>query len=111
MKKIFVAAMVCLLATVNAALATEVTLRGMGGSDVVFVWRSSDAHSEGMRLINANVHQTNPALVARLLACMVPSGTKAVITSAGFMTHDILVIAGTDSGCRGNVAAETVSRR
>lgn len=92
------------------AAAQTYTLRGIGGADVVFVWRSSAAHSEGLKLIRAGVLKTNPRLVARLLACLVPSGTHAIITDAGFATHDVVVTSGKDSGCHGNVAAEAVKR-
>lgn len=94
----------------SSASATEVQLVGMGGMDSVLVWQSRDAHTEGNRLISANVHRSNPALLMPLIACMVPSGTRAIITSVGFATHDIMVIAGPHSGCRGNIPAEAARR-
>lgn len=90
----------------TAATARERTLNGISGGRLVFVWNDKDAHSEAMSLIEAGVYQSNPTLVERLLACIVPAGTKAVITGQGFVTHDILVTSGDSSGCRGNVAAE-----
>jgi hypothetical protein len=104
------AAGTALLTTVlvaQSAAAQERTLQGVGGASVVFVWKDKKSHNEGLTLIQAGVHKSNPMLVMRLLACMVPSGTKAVITSAGFATHDVLVTSGEFSGCRGNVAVET----
>jgi hypothetical protein len=93
--------------TPERALASEGRLVGLNGSDVVFVWRSKADHDEGLSLINAGVHKSNPALLFPLLACIVPSGTKAIITDGGFATHDILVIDGESAGCRGNVAMES----
>lgn len=80
---------------------------GLGGADTVFVWKSADAHSEGLSLISAGVHKTNPVLVMQLLACIVPSGTSAIITDAGFATHDILITTGENAGCRGNIPMES----
>lgn len=89
--------------------AAEVTL-GRGGANNVFVWRDSDAHSEAISLISAGVHNTNPTLVMRLLSCIVPAGTRAIITDAGFASHTILVTSGEDAGCRGVIPMEDVSR-
>ncbi|MDQ2066004.1 hypothetical protein Q9295_06450 [Xinfangfangia sp. CPCC 101601] len=91
----------------TAVLALDGRVIGLGGTDTVFVWRNADAHSEAMQLIQAGVHQSNPALLLTLLACMVPSGTKAIITDAGFATHDILITSGEQSGCRGNIPMES----
>lgn len=104
----------CLLAAIivllsNPVLAAEIVL-GRMGSDTVFVWKNSEAHSEAIKLIQANVHQSNPILVMRLLACMVPAGTKAVITDMGFASHTIIVTSGEYSGCRGVIPMEDVRR-
>lgn len=72
-----------------SAVAQQKMLRGLGGAANVFVWKDKKSHTEGMTLIQAGVHKTNPALLMRLIACMVPSGTMAVVTDAGFATHDI----------------------
>ena len=90
-----------------AALAVEGHLQGLGESEVVFVWRDKASQEEGISLIGAGVHQSNPAMVLGLLSCAPQSGTRAVTTSAGFVTHDILVIEGPDTGCRGNVPMES----
>lgn len=89
------------------AWALDGRLVGLGGSNTVFVWRSSEAHGEALELIQAGVHNSNPALVAVLLACVVPSGTRAVTTDFGLVTHDIMVISGEDAGCRGNIPVES----
>jgi len=90
----------------TAAQARERTLSASGRD--VFVWRSKDAQNEGMRLIDAGVLRSNPTLVIRLISCIVPAGTRAIITDHGFATHDILVTSGPSSGCRGNVPVEFV---
>jgi predicted RNA-binding Zn-ribbon protein involved in translation (DUF1610 family) len=91
--------------------STQVILQNPGGSALrVSVWKNTQAHTEAIKLIMAGVHKTNPALILQLTACMVPSGTSAIITDAGFATHDILVTSGEFSGCRGNIAVEDVQR-
>ncbi|MBM2574693.1 hypothetical protein JQC91_00115 [Jannaschia sp. Os4] len=99
----------CLVAV--PASAVEGRLVGLGGMDVVFVWKDKAAQSEGLDLISANVHRSNPTLLLGLLSCIVPTGTRAVTTDAGFVTHDVLVIEGGDSGCRGNVPVEAFDMR
>lgn len=91
----------------GAAAAQEVTL-GRSGSDNVFVWRDSAAQSEAFKLIRAKVHEESPALVFRLMSCMVPGGTKAIITDAGFGSHTILITSGDNAGCRGVIQREDV---
>ena len=89
------------------AHSQERTLRMPNGGSV-FVWRSKDAMREGLSLIGAGVHETNPQLVIRLISCIVPSGTRAIITDGGFATQDVLVTSGPDAGCRGNLQTEFV---
>lgn len=95
----------------NLASALEGELRSLGSADTVIVWKTKKAHDEGLRLINANVHRSNPALLIPLVACMPTSRTKAIVTSAGFATHDIMVISGPHSGCRGNIPVESFRSR
>lgn len=94
-----------------AALALDGRLQGLGGMDVVIVWRSSSAQSDGLDLIAAGVHRSNPALLMPLVSCIVRTGTRAMTTDAGFVTHDIMVIEGPDSGCRGNIPVEAFRTR
>jgi hypothetical protein len=103
---IVAAALLTLLSQKALAGSDAVTLRGMGGNPGVIVWKNVDAHDEGLTLIRAGVHNSNPKLLLRLIACLVDNGTKAVITSGGLVTQDILVVAGAQAGCRGNVATE-----
>jgi hypothetical protein len=109
--RLFALALVGLLATSSTAAAVEGLLKRHGGSDNIIVWRNSNAHSEGLSLISAGVHRTNPALLYPLVACIVDAGTKVVITDAGFVTHDIMVIEGSNAGCRGNIAMENFTRK
>lgn len=109
MKMLRVALLAGLLAT--PALAEDFRLVGLNGGDQVFVWKSKKAHNEAMSLIAADVHRTNPALIAVLLACIVPSGTRAIVTDMGFATHDIMVVEGKSSGCRGNIPTESLTTR
>jgi len=88
------------------ALALEDRLVPLSGMNIVVVWKSSDAQSEGMQLIAAGALNSDPSLVAQLISCIVPGGTKAIITDAGFATHDITVVGGEFSGCRGNIPME-----
>lgn len=105
----FIMAAAVLALTAGEAFAQEIRL-GRAGSETVFVWKDSDAQSEAIKLIQAGVHNSNPTLVFRLLSCMVTPGTKAIITDMGFASHTILVTSGKESGCRGVVPMEDVSR-
>ncbi|WP_457578974.1 hypothetical protein [Ensifer adhaerens] len=107
MKSICIGIAAAVLLTAAPALAQQVTLGKRGGT--VFVWKDGDAMSEGMNLIQAGVHKSNPMMVMRLISCMVEPGTKAIISDAGFATHTILVIDGEFSGCRGDVVMEDVA--
>jgi hypothetical protein len=64
------------------------------------------AHEEAISLISAGVHKSNPMLIFPLVSCMVDNGTAAVTTDSGIVTHDIMVIEGPKSGCRGNIPVE-----
>lgn len=87
-------------------------LRGSGGGNgAVVVWRDTTAMREAMRLINANVHQTNPRLLMPHVACMAPPGTEIVVTDGGVFSSEVLVVAGQLSGCRGVVPNEEIERR
>ncbi len=95
-----------LLAT--SATAADFKVVGLSGTDSVFVWRDKAAHNEGLSLIAAGVHKSNPAMMMSLLACIVPSGSEAIVTDMGFATHDIMIISGENAGCRGNIPTESL---
>ncbi|QDC00380.1 hypothetical protein [Mesorhizobium sp. 8] len=106
--RLLISASVALCAT--SAMAEDYFLQAFGGANSIIVWKSSDAQSEGMQLIQAGVHKTNPAMVMKLVSCIEKPGTRVIITDMGFVTHDIMVIDGKDQGCRGNIAAEELGR-
>ena len=91
---------------ISHSYAVEGKLTSLNGSNMVIVWRDKDALREGITLIQAGIHQTNPALLLPLVSCMVASGTGAIITDGGFTTQAILVTEGASSGCRGTVPTE-----
>lgn len=109
MKRMILAAAM-IAAMTGGAAATDGYLAGMNGGAHVFVWKDVAARDEGFRLIQAGVHRSNPAMIMRLIACETRTGTRVVITSAGWATHDVIVIDGPASGCRGNIAAEEFTR-
>lgn len=76
----------------------------------VLVWRDGAAMREGWRLVQAGVHETNPQMVQRLLACVAPSGSPIIVTDGGLATSTILVIGGSALDCRGDVDNINVSR-
>lgn len=93
----------------TTAVAEGFRLKALPGSQLILVWQDKAAHDEALDLINAGIHNTNPWLVERLLACTVKPNTRVIVTDAGFVTHDIMVIEGPDAGCRGNIPAEELT--
>lgn len=87
------------------AAAQEVTI-GRAEAENVFVWKDSEAQSEALKLIGAGVHKTNPQLVFRLMSCVAPAGSKAVVTDGGFASSTILITTGEHAGCRGVIQNE-----
>ncbi len=77
----------------------------------ILIWRNSAAQREGLALINANVHQTNPRLLMPHVACIVDSGARIVVTDGGFFSSTVLVVDGRQAGCRGVVENEMIQRR
>ena len=106
MKKLLIIAAVILTST--QAFATNYEVNEKGGQ--TFVWKAGGGMDRGLKLILNGVHKTNPALVARELACVVEGRAKVVITDAGFASHTILVTSGPNSGCEGDIAAEDLDR-
>ncbi|MDO9499018.1 hypothetical protein [Falsiroseomonas sp.] len=85
------------------------TLTSPDGGNLL-IWRDSNAQSEGLRLINAGVNRTQPQMIVRLLSCVVASGSQIVVTDGGFFSSTVLVVSGRETGCRGVVANERISR-
>ena len=105
-KLIILATFLSVVLPIHRAIAQQGVLRGLSGAERVVVWKNSEAHSEGLKLIQAGIHNSNPALLSSLIACIVPTGTTIIFTSVGFATHDIMVTSGSSSGCHGNVPME-----
>lgn len=110
MFKGMVLALAGLAASSSIASAQDHSLRSLPGTSNIWIWQSKDAHDEGMSLISAGVHKTNPAMITSLISCIVDPGTKVIITDMGFVTHDVMVVSGPDAGCRGNIPAENLGR-
>lgn len=94
------------------AWAQGTTLQSADG-DAVLLFRDRAAMNEATALFRGRDH--NPDYreqVNRLIACIVPSGTRAVITGGGLLgtTYDVQVADGPSAGCRGAVQTEFVRR-
>lgn len=109
MKKLGWGILCCAMLVSATANAQDYRLKTFGGAKMIIVWQSKDAQSEGMKLIQAGVHKTNPQLLMRLVSCIAEPGTKVIVTDMGMVTHDIMVVEGKNSGCRGNIPAEELA--
>jgi hypothetical protein len=83
----------------NYGHAQERTLIGLNGAPSVIVWKNHDSLQRGTDLVSAGVGKKNPALIVGLIACIVPSGTSAIVAGSS----NVLVTSGEFSGCRGAV--------
>jgi hypothetical protein len=95
--------LVLLMFISTGAFAVEGVLEG---NEIVVVWRDANSFNEGIGLLGAGVHRSNPSLLMPLISCIAPTGTRAIHTSFnGWLspTQNILVIEGEHSGCRGTV--------
>ncbi len=93
----------------QSANAQERVLQGMGGGTSIAVWKNQQALREGTDLLSAGIHKRNPELVTRLIACIVPAGTKAIVTDDPSLgIREILVTSGEFLGCRVSVNVETI---
>jgi hypothetical protein len=99
-----VTAALALLATMTTGAAAQARTLGLKGGPDVIVWRDDKAQSEGLSLIAAGVHKSNPGLIVPYIACIVPSGTPAAKVDGGFFSSTIMVTGGKESGCRGVVS-------
>jgi hypothetical protein len=109
-KRISMAFSFALTLACSSALARECKLDGRGGENV-FVWIDSKSQSEAYKLIAAKVHETNRALVTRLLACTASPGDTAVIVESSLASYKIVVTSGKQAGCRGVVGYEWCSSK
>ncbi|RWE63018.1 MAG: hypothetical protein EOS25_28210 [Mesorhizobium sp.] len=87
--------------------ADDPALLGRPGMEQVYVWLNYESWSEGLALIRAGVHEADPQMVIRLLACIAKNGDHAVIVGRpSLAAKTILVIDGDQKGCRGFVTDE-----
>jgi hypothetical protein len=89
-------------------------LRAKQGMERVFIFKSQDDISTALDLYKAGADQS---LIMEHVACVVPSGTKVLITTSGitgaFMsglggTSDVMVVTGPDAGCKGTVSKDNL---
>ena len=92
--------------TAQYARAQERTLIGINGGPNVIVWKNQDSLQQGTDLVSAGVGKKNPARIVGLIACIVPSGTSAIVAGSS----NVLVTSGEFSGCRGAVDIEAVRK-
>ena len=86
--------------------AQERTLIGINGAPNVIVWKNHDSLQQGTDLVGAGVGKKDPARIVGLIACIVPSGTSAIVAGSS----NVLVTSGEFSGCRGAVDIEAVGK-
>jgi hypothetical protein len=97
------------LSALTTANAAEATLISPSGRQQVIVWKDKNSYLRGEELIQLNVHRSNPVLVAQMIVCIVPDGTRVLYSpgsSVGFAMREVLVFEGKDSGCKGVVPME-----
>lgn len=80
------------------------TIKSFSGSSKAPVVREGHT-SEFYSLVNNGFYTE----AARLVSCMVPAGSRVIITDMGFASHTIRVLTGPSYGCVGVVATEYVS--
>ena len=76
--------------TAQYAHAQERTLIGINGGPNVIVWKNQDSLQQGTDLVSAGVGKKNPARIVGLIACIVPSGTSAIVAGSS----NVLVTSG-----------------
>lgn len=94
----------------SSAMATssEHKIKAFGGSEVAIVWKDGDAMSKGFKLIQADVHRTNPGLLLPLISCVISLGETFAITDFGFGSSTILVTSSKNAGCEGDPQTEFI---
>jgi len=98
----------------SIALASPVSAQITGvltGASDIYVWKDARAQDDGFALIKAGTHKTNPNAVIRLMACMVPDGTRAALRNPGLSAHEVLILDGKAAGCAGTVPPGLFKRR
>jgi hypothetical protein len=98
---LFAAAVVCFSTSAEVQVCK---IKAHGNSQEAIVIRSGK-QSEFFSLINAKEYAQ--AMLC-CTACMIPAGTKIVITDRGWTSHTIRVLEGTKAGCVGDIPMEFV---
>ena len=97
--------MACVLAIslVIAAVTTSdaKVLRNKNNTPTVWVFKDADALRRLGKVANAAVY--DEAIIAPLLACKVPQGSKVVVLSRGYRTAYVRVVEDDAQGCEGTV--------
>ncbi|MFG1394126.1 hypothetical protein [Xanthobacter agilis] len=101
--------MAFIMATTAPCIAKGGYTLGRAGISKVFIWRDHAAFKEAIALMQAGIHEKNPALIMPLLACIVPAGTTAVAIDPGMFSSTVLVTSGPRAGCRGFVTNEDLA--
>ena len=86
--------------------AQERTLTAVNGAPSVIVWKNHHSLQQGTDLVSAGAGKKNSALIVGLIACIVPSGTSAIVTDSS----NVLITSGEFSGCRGAVNIEAIGK-
>ena len=95
---------------VESAIAQERELtRDIDGP--VIVWKDKNAQTEGYALIQTGAARRNPDVMFPLISCIVPKGTKAVMTGSpepDDLIRSVIVMDGVWVGCRGVVSVDNL---
>ena len=105
-------ASVLIAISASSAPAQVITLDGPDHK--IAVWKNLEATHQALQLEATNQAQTNPKAYNRLIACVVSSGTTAMITKDHgdvALAYDIRITSGARSGCRGTVINENVIKQ
>lgn len=109
MKRVLISAAALIAAGASDGRAENQVTLGRSGMSQTFIWLDHAAYKDGIKLIEAKFHETNPALIFRLMACVARPGDHAVIVDRGAFSHTVVVVDGAKAGCRGFVTREDVT--
>ena len=95
---------------VESAIAQEHELARDSDGPVI-VWKNKNAQTEGYALIQTGAARRNPDMIPPLISCIVPKGTKAVVTGSpepDDFIRSVIVTDGVWVGCRGVVSVDNL---
>ena len=108
--RLLVAIAAGLALVVESAIAQERELtRDIDGP--VIVWKDKNAQTEGSALIQTGAARRTPDMMFPLISCIVPKGTKAVMTGSpepDDLIRSVIVMDGVWVGCRGVVSVDNL---